>query len=69
MRRSVSLWGVALALAAIVGAAGAAGALDVGQKAPEFTLTDPSGKQVKLSELTAKGPVAIYTFIQAFTGT
>ncbi|RPI09579.1 MAG: peroxiredoxin, partial [Zetaproteobacteria bacterium] len=41
----------------------------VGEKAPEFTLTDQSGKQVKLSGLTAKGPVVIYTFIQAFTGT
>jgi hypothetical protein len=48
---------------------GAAAALEVGQKAPEFTLAAPGGKQVKLSELTAKGPVVVYTFIQAFTGT
>jgi peroxiredoxin len=41
----------------------------VGQKAPEFTLTAPDNKPVKLSELTAKGPVVLYTFIQAFTGT
>jgi hypothetical protein len=46
-----------------------AGALEVGQKAPEFTLAAPGGKQVKLSDLTAKGPVVLYTFIQAFTGT
>ncbi len=44
-------------------------AMEVGQKAPDFTLTAADGKQVKLSDLTAKGPVAIYTFIQAFTGT
>jgi hypothetical protein len=44
-------------------------ALEVGQKAPEFTLTGPGNKPVKLSELTAKGPVVIYTFIQAFTNT
>jgi hypothetical protein len=49
--------------------AGAAQALDVGDKAPDFTLAGPGGKQVKLSELTAKGPVVLYTFIQAFTGT
>jgi len=49
--------------------AGPAAALEVGQKAPDFTLPAPGGKQVKLSELTAKGPVVIYTFIQAFTGT
>ena len=49
--------------------AGPAAALDVGQKAPDFTLPAPGGKQVKLSDLTAKGPVVLYTFIQAFAGT
>ena len=44
-------------------------ALEVGQKAPDFTLAAPGGKQVKLSDLTGKGPVVIFTFIQAFTGT
>jgi len=46
-----------------------AGAIEVGQKAPDFTLQAPDGKPVKLSDLLAKGPVAMYTFIQAFTGT
>ena len=44
-------------------------ALKVGDKAPDFTLTSAEGKPVKLTELLAKGPVVIYTFIQAFTGT
>ena len=44
-------------------------ALEVGQKAPEFTLPGPGNKPVKLSELTAKGPVVLYTLIQAFTPT
>lgn len=44
-------------------------ALEVGQKAPDFTLPGSKGQPVKLSELTAKGPVVIYTFIQAFTNT
>ncbi len=48
---------------------GAASALEVGQKAPDFTLNGTDGKPVKLSDLTAKGPVIIYTFIAAFTGT
>jgi hypothetical protein len=48
---------------------GVASALEVGQKAPDFTLTGPGNKPVKLSELTAKGPVVLYTFIQAFTST
>lgn len=46
-----------------------ASALEVGQKAPDFTLPAPGGKQVKLSELLGKGPVVLYTFVQAFTGT
>jgi hypothetical protein len=62
-----------LVLVALVGACVllpvAAPALEVGQKAPEFALTGPGNKPVKLSELTAKGPVVIYTFIQAFTNT
>jgi peroxiredoxin len=44
-------------------------ALEVGQKAPDFTLPGSKGQPVKLSELTAKGPVVVYTFIQAFTNT
>ena len=43
--------------------AGSAGA------APDFALAGVDGKPVKLSDLTAKGPVVIYTFIAAFTPT
>lgn len=70
MRRQRPLVGglVAGALAGLL-LAGAASALEVGQKAPDFTLAGPGGKQVKLADLTAKGPVVIYTFIQAFTAT
>jgi peroxiredoxin Q/BCP len=48
---------------------GAVSALEVGQKAPDFTLNGTDGKPVKLSDLTAKGPIVLYTFIAAFTGT
>jgi peroxiredoxin Q/BCP len=56
------------ALLAALAVASPAHALEVGQKAPDFTLAAPGGKQVKLADLTAKGPVVLYTFIQAFTG-
>lgn len=46
-----------------------AASLEVGQKAPDFTLQGPGGKPVKLADLLGKGPVVIYTFIQAFTPT
>ena len=54
---------------AVLGSPGQASALEVGQKAPDFTLPGPGNKPVKLSELTAKGPVVVFTFIQAFTNT
>jgi peroxiredoxin Q/BCP len=58
-----------LSVLAVLVLASAAVALEAGQKAPDFTLMGTDGKPVKLSDLTAKGPVVIYTFIQAFTGT
>ena len=63
--RPILLGGALLSLAL----AGPAAALEVGQKAPDFTLAGPGGKQIKLSEMVGKGPIVIYTFIQAFTGT
>ena len=66
-QRSLTV-GVLTGVLAMLLLAGAAGALEVGQKAPDFTLAGPGGKQVKLADLTAKGPVVLYTFIQAFTG-
>ena len=64
-RRSLILAGALLAL--IV--ARPAGALEVGQKAPDFTIAGVGGKQIKLADMLGKGPIVIYTFIQAFTGT
>jgi peroxiredoxin Q/BCP len=62
-------WITALAVAASLTVAGPAVGLEVGQKAPDFTLPAPGGKNVKLSDLLGKGPVVVYTFIQAFTPT
>ena len=66
--RAVSRTLVLSALAVLV-LASAAAALDAGQKAPDFALNGVDGKPVKLSDLTAKGPVGSYTFIAAFTPT
>lgn len=73
MRRMTPLLVAALLLIGLaatgLGSAAPATALEVGQKAPDFTLPGPGGKPVKLADLTAKGPVVVFTFIQAFTGT
>jgi peroxiredoxin len=42
-------------------------AIEVGQKAPDFVLPSADGAQVKLNDVLGKGPVVIYTFVQAFT--
>src|SRR5262245_12102716 len=68
MRRTLTRSLVAAALATLALAAPAK-ALEVGQKAPDFTLTTGDGKKVQLADLLGKGPVVIYTFIQAFTPT
>ena len=60
---------VAAVIVLALGLATAAPALEVGQKAPDFTLIAADGKKVQLADLLGKGPVVIYTFIQAFTPT
>ncbi|PYN04206.1 MAG: hypothetical protein DME02_22135 [Candidatus Rokuibacteriota bacterium] len=62
---------MAVVVAAALGLAlvGSVQALEVGDKAPDFTLNGPDGKPVKLGDLTAKGPVVLYTFVAAFTST
>jgi len=57
-------------LALALGGARPAAALEVGQKAPDFTLAGTGGKQIKLPDMLGKGrPIVVYTFIQAFTAT
>jgi cytochrome oxidase Cu insertion factor (SCO1/SenC/PrrC family) len=69
MQTSLLLRSIAAAVLMSVALVGPAGALEVGQKAPDFALNGVDGKPVKLSDLTARGPVVIYTFIAAFTPT
>jgi cytochrome oxidase Cu insertion factor (SCO1/SenC/PrrC family) len=42
--------------------------LKVGQPAPEFSLTDTEGKQVKLSDFKGKKNVVLAFYVLAFTG-
>jgi peroxiredoxin Q/BCP len=68
-RRRRIIPGVLIGVIAALILTGPASALEVGQKAPDFALPAPGGKQIKLADLLGKGPVVIYTFIQAFTAT
>ncbi len=62
------VWSVLAGVVAILMLTVNAYAIQVGQKAPEFMLMGADGKQVKLTDFLGKGPVVIFTFIQAFTG-
>ena len=42
--------------------------LKVGDAAPDFTLTDTTGKPVKLSEFRGKKSVVLAFYVLAFTG-
>jgi thioredoxin-dependent peroxiredoxin len=50
-------------LAMVLGSA----ALKVGDKAPDFTLSDTEGNPVTLSKLLARGPVIVAFYTKAFT--
>lgn len=42
--------------------------LKVGDRAPDFTLTDTAGKPVKLSDFRGKKGVVLAFYVLAFTG-
>ncbi len=57
-------------LTLVLGSALAAHAatLKVGDKAPDFSLPDQTGKQVKLSDFLGKKNVVLAFYVLAFTG-
>ncbi len=48
---------------------GAALALEVGDKAPNFALASTTSKEIKLADFAGKQPVVLWFFIGAFTNT
>lgn len=55
--------------AALLLAAQASYALQVGDKAPDFSLPSTSGTNVRLSDFAGKQSVVIFTYYAAFTKT
>ena len=63
-------WKSALAAALLAGfglCAGAACALNVGDKAPDFALMSNTGKPIKLADFAGKQPIVLFFYIGAFT--
>ncbi len=58
-----------LAGAALMLASQVAHALQVGDKAPDFSLPSTKGGNVRLSDFAGKQSVVIFTYIGAFTKT
>ncbi len=58
MQRKVLLF-LALLLVGVLGLAGGAGAVEVGDKAPDFTLKSTNGEKVSLSQFRGKKHVLL----------
>ena len=68
MRRKL-ITAVGAALLALAGSmSGQAADLNVGDKAPDFTLPDQNGNKVKLSDFVGKKNVVLAFYVLAFTG-
>jgi len=65
--RSLLLLGVLLASVLFV--AGVATALEIGEKAPDFTLPSTTGEQISLSQFQGKKPVLIEFYSGDFAPT
>ena len=59
--RRLSVFGVLVA--GLLGVAGIATALEVGEKAPEFTLSSTTGEKISLSQFRGKTAVLIEFFV------
>ncbi len=55
--------------AALMLASQASFALQVGDKAPEFSLPSTKGGNIKLSDFAGKQSVVVFTYVGAFTKT
>jgi peroxiredoxin len=68
MKRSGFITTVVLALC-LIGLAGTAAALEVGDKAPDFNLPSTKGGNFKLSDLAGKKYVILQFYVLDFTPT
>jgi len=69
MRRTDIVAALLIAALLVVGVAAPAAALQVGDKAPEFTLPATTAEKFSLSQFLGKSHVVLFGFIGAFTPT
>ena len=68
MHRGIRTTGAILTLVLSSALAAQGTTLKVGDKAPDFSLPDQTGKQVKLSDYAGKKNVVLAFYVLAFTG-
>ncbi len=56
-------------LAGVLGGAGVATAVEIGEKAPDFTLPRTAGEKISLSQFQGKKPVLLEFYVADFGGT
>lgn len=66
-RKWRGLWAAALIAALSFLPLGAAQAVNVGDKAPDFALQSTTGKEIRLADFAGKKPVVLFFYIGAFT--
>jgi hypothetical protein len=66
VQRLQSLMVSGLLLVSVLAGASVATALEVGEKAPDFTLPSTTGKEISLSQFQGKQPVLIEFYGQDF---
>jgi thioredoxin-dependent peroxiredoxin len=69
MRRTEIVVTLLIAALLVVGAAAPVAALQVGEKAPDFTLPATTAEKFSLSQFQGKSNVVLFGFIGAFTPT
>jgi hypothetical protein len=67
MQRLQSLIVSGLLLVGVLASAGVATALEVGERAPDFTLPSTTGQEISLSQFRGKQPVLIEFYAQDFS--
>ena len=67
VQRLQSLMGLSLLLVSVLASAGVTTALEVGERAPDFTLPSTTGKEISLSQFRGKQPVLIEFYAQDFS--